>query len=78
MGTVSNNKASAKNKVVSKPSPNKAETTTKTVSEVTDKNPLHFEMTADQMVRGIILSEILGKPVSKRHGFGSTGLYRTR
>ncbi|MCE5197333.1 MAG: hypothetical protein LLG09_09500 [Negativicutes bacterium] len=29
----------------------------------------HFQLTSEQMVQGIILAEILGKPVSKRHGF---------
>ena len=35
-----------------------------------ENNPLNLELTPNQMVRGIILSEIIGKPVSKRNGFG--------
>ena len=34
-----------------------------------EHNQLPFQLTQQQLVQGIILAEILGKPVSKRHGF---------
>lgn len=40
-----------------------------TAAQTGEKNQLHFQLTSEQMVQGIILAEILGKPVSKRHGF---------
>jgi len=33
-------------------------------------NPLHLTMTADRLLDGIILAEVLGQPVSKRRRFG--------
>ncbi len=34
------------------------------------QNPLKLNLTPDRLVEGIVLSEVLGRPVSKKRGFG--------
>jgi len=36
----------------------------------TNKGPARFPMTRDQLIQGIIFSEIIGPPLSKRNRFG--------
>lgn len=40
-----------------------------TAAQIDEPKQAPFQLTREQMVQGIILAEILGKPVSKRHGF---------
>ncbi|HZW49131.1 MAG TPA: hypothetical protein VFF80_03225 [Bacillota bacterium] len=50
--------------------PNDVSTTASATPQINAKKQVRLELTPEQMVQAIILSEIIGKPVSKRHGIG--------